>query len=125
MFEIVLDLERFATRRTRKSWRIENDHVESFASSGEPRQHGSHVIGYEAMVHGWKIVQRKILPSAREILFGQINVEGACTVACSAHGKRAGVSKTVQQVLWCDVTHVTTILSLVQKEARRIACAEV
>ena len=45
--------------------------------------------------------------------------------ACSAHGKRAGVSKTVQQVLWCDVTHVAAILSLVQKKTRRIACAEI
>src|SRR5262249_28104726 len=66
-----------------------------------------------------------ILAAAREILFGQIDVEGACTAGCSAYGKRAGISKAVQQVLWCDMTQVTAILSLVQEEARRITCGEV
>src|SRR5215831_672592 len=113
MLEIMFDLKRFSSRRTRKSRRIENDRVESFASPGESRQHGSHVVRDKAMVHGWKIVQRKILASAGEILFGKINVERARSATCGAHGERARVSKAIQQSLGRDMTHVTAILSLV------------
>ena len=51
MFEIMFDLKRFSPGRMRKRRRIENDRIESFASSSEPGQHGSDVIGYESMVH--------------------------------------------------------------------------
>src|ERR1043166_2502141 len=112
----MFDLKRFSSRRTRKSRRIENDRVKSFTSPSESRQHGSHVVRDKTMVHGWKIVERKVLASAREILFRKINVEGDRAATCRAHGKRAGVSKTVQQPLWRDMTHVAAILSLVQKQ---------
>jgi hypothetical protein len=50
VFEIVLDLKRFSFWRTRKSRGIEDDGIEFFASPGEPRQDGSHVVRDKAMI---------------------------------------------------------------------------
>ena len=124
-FEIMLDLKCFSSGRTRKSWRIENDRIKFLTSPGEPWQYGSHIIRDEAMIHCWQVVQRKILASPCQILFGKIDVEGACSATCRAHGKRAGVGKAVQQSLRRDMTDVAAILSLIQEQTRRIACAEI
>src|ERR1051325_9394296 len=67
VFKIILDPKCFPFGRPRKSGRIENNGVEFFASSGEPRQHRSDVISNEPMVDDWQLVQSEILASACEI----------------------------------------------------------
>ena len=125
LFEVVFDLERFSSGRTRKSWGIENDHMKFLALAGEARQHRPHIIRNEAMVQRRQAVQHKILASALQRFFGKIDVEGARSAGRRAYGKRARIGETVQQSSRRDVAHVAAIFPLVQEEARRIARPEI
>src|SRR6266498_173718 len=73
------------------------------------------------MIDGWQIIQRKILASTRQMLLGNINVEGGCAPACRTDRKRAGVGKAIQQSSRRDMADVAAIFSLIEKEARGIA----
>src|SRR6516162_9415448 len=77
------------------------------------------------MVDGWQFIQRKIFASTRQILLGNIDVEGGCSSGCCADGKRASIGKAVKQSSRRDMAHVATIFSLVQKEAWRITRSEI
>src|SRR2546430_6292925 len=69
VFEIMFDLKRLSSGRTRKSWRIKNDHVEFLTFPYQPRQDGPDVIRDKAVLNCWKEVEGKILASPSQIVF--------------------------------------------------------
>ena len=77
------------------------------------------------MIGGWQAVQREILSTPRQRFLGQIDIESGRSYVSRANRKRAGIGKTVQKPLWCNVTHMAPIFSLVDKEPHGIARPEV
>ncbi len=95
VFEVMFDLKPFPSGRTRKSWRIKNDHVKFLTFPCQTWQHRPDIIRDKAVLDCWKAVQRKILATPRQRLFGKIDVQGSCSNIRRADRKRAGVGKTV------------------------------
>src|SRR5437773_2559067 len=93
----MFDLKRLSSRRTRESWRIKNDNVKFLTFPYQTWQHRADIIGNKAMLDCWKAVQRKILATAGQRLFGKIDVEGSCSDICRTDRKRAGVGNAVQR----------------------------
>jgi hypothetical protein len=121
VFEIMFHLKRFSSGQTRESRRIKNNQVKFLAFPYQPRQHRPGIILDEAMLDCGKAVQCKILASARQILFGKIDVEGSCSDVCRTDRKRAGKGKAVQQSPGREVAHIPAIFSLIEKESWGIA----
>lgn len=125
MFEIVLDLKWFSPGAARKRRRIKNNRVKFLTSSGQSRQYRPHIVGDEAMVDGPEVVQPEIFAAARKVFFGDVYIKGNRSAGRGAHGKRACVSKTIQQSFGSDMTHVPAVFSLVEKQTGRITGREV
>src|SRR5437016_3010281 len=84
----MFDLKRLSSGRTRKSWRIKNDHVEFLTFPYQPRQDGPDVIRDKAVLNCWKAVEGKILASPSQIVFRQIDVKGSrSNVCCTARNR--------------------------------------
>ena len=124
-FEIVFNMKRLSSGRTRKGRRIENDHIKFLPLARKPGQYRHYVVGNEAMVDRWQTVERKILSPPRQRFLGKIHIKRGRSNACRANRKGAGVGETVQESLWRDVAHVAPVFPLIYKEARRIALPEV
>ena len=77
------------------------------------------------MVDRWQTIQREVLSTARQRFFGKIDIEGVGSDACCANGKRAGIGKTVQEPLWCNVAHIAAVFSLIDENPHRITGPEV
>jgi len=59
-------VKRLSSGRTRKGWRIENDHVKFLPLARKPGQYRHDIVGDEAMINGWQTVQRKIFSTSRQ-----------------------------------------------------------
>src|SRR5438477_10680661 len=77
------------------------------------------------MVDRWQIIQREVLSTARQRFLGKIDIEDVGSDACCANGKRAGIGKTAQEPLWCNVAHIAAVFSLIDENPHRITGPEV
>src|SRR5947208_13616946 len=102
----MFDLKRLSSGRTRKSWRIKNNHVEFLTFPYKPRQDGPDVIRDKAVLNCWTAVDGKILASSSQIVIRQIDVKGSGSSVCCIDRKRAGVGKTVKSRLGRNMAHV-------------------
>src|SRR6476660_4396269 len=107
-------LKPFSSGRTRESRRIKNDHVKFLTFPYQTWQHGPDIIRDKAVLDCWKAVQRKILATPRQRLFGKIDGQLSCSDIRRADRKRAGVGKTVYLSLGGNMPNVAAIFSLIQ-----------
>src|ERR1700730_1202865 len=77
------------------------------------------------MTADWQRIERKILSAPRQRFLGKIDIHRLRSDRSRCHGKRAGVSKTIQKAFRLDLPDVTPVFSLIDKQSDRIPCPKI